>query len=56
MSDAADVEITSESLQAAYTMGGATLKIAETSVDNALYNSTTAGDRDATTIALSLAF
>jgi len=56
MSDDADVEITAESLQAAYTMGGATIKIAETSVDNATYNSTSAGDRDATTIALSLAF
>ena len=53
---AADIEAESESLQAAYTMGGATIKIAETSVDNALYVSTTAGDRDATTIALSLAF
>ena len=45
-----------ESIQIAYSMGGASLKIAETEVNNALYDSTTAGDRDGTTIALSLAF
>jgi hypothetical protein len=50
------VELSAESLQLAYSMGGASLKIAETEVDNATYDSTTAGDRDGTTIALSLAF
>ena len=45
-----------ESLQLAYTMGGASIKIAQTSVDNASYSSGTASDRDGTTIALSLAF
>jgi hypothetical protein len=45
-----------QSLQMAYSMGGATIKIAETSVDNGDYDSTTASDRDGTTIALSLAF
>jgi len=45
-----------ESFQIAYSMGGASLKIAEVEANNALYDSTTAGDRDGTTIALSLAF
>ena len=45
-----------ESIQIAYSMGGASLKIAEVEANNALYDSTTAGDRDGTTIALSLAF
>ena len=44
------------SIQAAYSMGGATLKIADTTVDNAAYDSTTASDRSGTTIMLSLAF
>jgi len=52
----APVLMTIESYQAAYTMGGATIKIAETSVDNASYASGSASDNDATTIALSLAF
>ena len=43
-----------DSIQIAYNMGGATLKIAETSADNADY---TAGQEvDTTTVALSLAF
>jgi hypothetical protein len=40
----------------AYSMGGASIKVAETSVDNGTYVSTTANDKDGTTIALSLAF
>jgi len=47
---------TAESIQLAYTMGGMSIKIAETSVDNATYTSGTASDSDATTVALSLAF
>jgi len=50
------VELEAESIQMAYTMGGASIKIAETSVDNAEYATTTAKDREGTTIALSLAF
>jgi hypothetical protein len=50
------VDLEAQSIQMAYSMGGASLKIAETEVDGATYNSTTAGDRDGTTIALSLAF
>ena len=37
-------------------MGGATIAIAENSVDNASYVSTTTQDKDGTTIALTLAF
>jgi len=48
------IELEGSSLQLAYSMGGATLKIAESSVDNGFYNSAT--DKDATTVALSLAF
>ena len=51
-----DVELEANSLQLAYSMGGASLKIAETSVDNGTYVSTTANDTDGTTVALSLAF
>jgi len=48
------VELEGTSLQLAYSMGGATIKVAESSVDNGFYNSAT--DKDATTVALSLAF
>jgi len=44
------------SMQLAYTMGGASIRIAEASVDNANYSTAAAGDRDATTISLALAF
>jgi len=47
---------TAESIQMAYSMGGMSIKIAETDVDNATYTSGTASDFDATTIALTLAF
>ena len=50
------VEQLTDSLQVAYTMGGASIKIAETSGDNLKYTSGTGNDKDATTIALSLAF
>ena len=52
--NAADVEATS--IQASYTMGGATINIAEASMDNAKYQTGAAYDRDATTVAISLAF
>ena len=51
-----NVELEASSIQLAYTMGGATLKVAETEVDNAEYLSTTTADRSGTTVALSLAF
>ena len=51
-----DVELDASSIQLAYTMGGASVKVAETSVDNGTYVSTTANNKDGTTIMLSLAF
>jgi len=45
-----------ESLQLAYSVGGASIKIAETDVTNGSYNTAAYGDREATTIALTLAF
>ena len=50
----ASTEAKAESLQIGYSMGGATLSIAETNGENLQYN--TANDKDATTVALSLAF
>ena len=48
---------TVDSIQLAYSMGGMSIKIAESSVDDATYaNGGTASDFDATTIALTLAF
>ena len=55
-SGAGAIEVEAESFQIAYSMGGATVKIAETQVDNAAYVSTTAGDKEGTTVMLSLAF
>ena len=45
-----------DSLQAAYTMGGASLRIAEVNVDNAGYSTATTADKKATVVSLSLAF
>jgi len=50
------VEVEAESIQLAYSMGGATLKFAESSVDNASYSTAASADKDGRTIALSLAF
>jgi len=51
-----NVTLEATSMQLAYTMGGASIKIAETDFDNSSYVSTTAGDKDGTTIAVTLAF
>jgi preprotein translocase subunit SecG len=51
-----DVTLEAASLQLAYSMGGAAIKIAETDFDNSSYVSTTVGDKDGTTIAFTLAF
>jgi len=48
------VQMDIDSIQVAYTMGGATLKIAETEADNLGYSAGTS--KSATTVALSLAF
>ena len=45
-----------DSIQAAYTMGGATLRIAEVEVENQTYSSAATADLDATIISLGLAF
>jgi len=51
-----EAEVKAASLQVSYTMGGASIKFAESSVDNASYNTATSNDRDGRTIALTLAF
>ena len=45
-----------ESLQIAYTFGGASIRLAEASVDNSAYQTTSMYDRDGTTLSVSLAF
>jgi type IV secretory pathway TrbL component len=45
-----------DSIQAAYTMGGASLRIAEIDVKNQAYSSAATADLDATVISLGLAF
>ena len=50
------VELEAESVQIAYSMGGASIRLAETSADNINYTSATVNDRDGTTLSLSLAF
>jgi len=55
-SSGTDTELTAESLQVAYTMGGMSIKIAESQVDNGSYTSGSSKDKDGRTIALSLAF
>ena len=44
------------SIQIAYTMGGASIRLAEATADNMKYQTTSAYDRDATTLSVSLAF
>ncbi len=50
------VELKASSLQVAYSMGGASIKLANTSVDHGSYDSSSATDRQGTTLAVSLAF
>ena len=45
-----------DSVQAAYTMGGASMRIAQVSAENILFSNSTSADRDATIISLGLAF
>jgi len=53
---AANVELEAQSLQLSYSMGGMSIKFAESQVDNASYTSGTSADNDGRTIALTLAF
>jgi len=55
-SGVSDIGVKTGSLQAAYSMGGMSLKIAFTDVENAVYGTGTTADYDVTTIAMSLAF
>ena len=45
-----------DSIQLAYTMGGASFRIAEVDVENATYSTATSADKDGTVISLGLAF
>jgi hypothetical protein len=45
-----------DSWQVAYTMGGASLRVADIKADNALFNSAASGDVSATVVSLGLAF
>jgi len=54
--NATSVETSASSVQIAYTMGGASIRLAEASVDNKTYTTGAANSRDATTISVSLAF
>ena len=54
--DNTSVRLEVESIQVAWTIGGASIKIAETKGTNLSYSTTAYNDRDATTVMLSLAF
>ena len=51
-----NVTAKAKSWQAAYSMGGASVRVAHASVDNASYTAGTGSDKDGTTFSLSLAF
>ena len=53
---AKNATLEASSAQVSYSMGGATVKLAQTDVDSGLYDSSTATDRSGTTLVLSLAF
>ena len=53
--DGSTVTTEADSIQAAYTMGGATLRIAEVNIENPLYDGT-AADKDGHVLSLGLAF
>jgi len=51
-----NVTAEASSFQVAYSMGGASIRLAQASVDNASYQTTAMYDRDATTLSIALAF
>ena len=53
---AKNTELEASSIQVSYSMGGATVKLAQTDVDHGAYDSSSATDRSGTTLVLSLAF
>jgi outer membrane protein OmpU len=54
--NATDVTAEASSFQIAYSMGGASIRLAEANVKNKAYQTGAANDRDATTLSVSLAF
>jgi len=52
----ANVTAEAESIQIAYTFGGASIRLAESSITNAKYQTAAMYDKDATTLSVSLAF
>jgi hypothetical protein len=53
---AANVTAEASSIQVAYTMGGASIRLASAEVDNAKYSTVAANDTEAMTLSVSLAF
>jgi len=55
-SSAADIELEATSIQIAYTTGGASIRLADGSIDNRNYSTAAGDDRDGRTLSVSLAF
>ena len=51
-----NTELEASSVQIAYSMGGLSVRLAESSIDNQNYTTTAANQRDATTLSVALAF
>ena len=51
-----DVEVEASSIQVAYSVGGLSIRLADATVDNALYATEDTNQRDATTLSVALAF
>jgi len=51
-----NVEVEASSVQIAYSAGGLSVRLADQTVDNALYTTTTGAQRDVTTLSVALAF
>ena len=51
-----NVTAEADSIQLAYTMGGASIRIAEADIDNSLYSTAASADTSATTVSVALAF
>ena len=49
-------KVEADSIQIAYTMGGASIRVAESDVDNGYYSTAATADKSATTVSVSLAF
>ena len=55
-SSTTDVEVEASSIQVAYSVGGLSIRLADATVDNALYATAATNQRDATTLSVALAF